>query len=63
MKWLLTIYKGGGAIIGFLAIVLVFSMLGGDSITNKMILLVLFSILILNASEFIDLLKKAYPED
>ncbi len=49
-----TVYKASGTIIKFLIIVLVFSMFGNDDITNKMILLVLFSMIILNASEFVD---------
>lgn len=49
-----TVYKASGTIIKFLIIVLVFSMFGNDDITNKMILLVLFSMIILNATEFVD---------
>lgn len=54
------IYKSSKAITGFLVIVLVFEMIFDNNTTNKMVMLVLFSIIIINAEKFIELLKNAY---
>lgn len=51
-------YENGKSIIGFLIIVLVFSMITDESTTQKMVLLVLLGMALLNANAFTSFLKE-----
>lgn len=50
-------YNSIKAIVGFLVIVLIFNLATNESATQKMVLLVLMSILLLNSQNFINFLS------
>lgn len=50
-------YNNGKSIIGFLVIVLVFSMAFGEDTAQKMVLLVLLGMVLINSNKFISVLK------
>lgn len=52
-----TFYQSGKAILGFLVIVLIFSMATNQSTTEKMVLLVLLGTLLFNTQTFVNFLK------
>lgn len=51
-------YNSIKAIVGFLVIVLIFNLATNESATQKMVLLVLMSILLLNSQNFINFLTQ-----
>lgn len=50
-------YDNGKTVIGFLVIVLVFSMAFGEDATGKMVLLVLLGMVLINSNKFIGFLE------
>lgn len=52
-----TFYNNGKAVIGFLVIVLLFSMFAGEKMTQRMVLLVLLGAVLLNSNTIISFLK------
>lgn len=55
-------YKNGKSIIGFLILVLIFNMIFDTEMTEKFVLLVLFSMIIINSEKFIDFFSNAFGE-
>lgn len=55
-----TFYKNGKAIIGFCVLTLIFNMIFDQKTTEKFILLVLFSMCILNADKFVDFMSNTF---
>lgn len=55
-------YDNGKTIIAFLVIVLVFSMAFGEDTAQKMVLLVLLGMVLMNANKFIAVLKSVNEE-
>lgn len=53
-----TVYDNFKMIVLFMGITLVFSLMFGDSATEKMVLLVLLSIVLLNADEFTEFINR-----
>lgn len=60
MNTLQSFYDNGKQIIGFLILVLIFNMIFDTKTTEKFVLLVLFSMCILNANKFIEFMQKAF---
>lgn len=51
------VYQNGKQILGFLVIVLIFSMSAGEKPTQIMVLIVLLGMILVNSNEFITFLK------
>lgn len=60
MNTLQSFYTNGKSIIGFLILVLIFNMIFDQKTTEKFVLLVLFSMCILNADKFIAFMQKTF---
>lgn len=52
-----SLYKNGKAVMGFLVIVLIFSLSGNEKLTERMVLLVLLGMVLINSEKFLSFLN------